>query len=188
MDDFQVDLTKSTMQWDSATKLRRGIWSFIIQPIYRLIPGKKSKIRISLLRMMGARIGRCCMIQQRVDILIPWNLVIHDRVAIAHDCRILNFDTVEIQPMTVISQHTHLCTGTHDYSHPHFPLTMKPITIEPESWVASGAFIGPGVRLGRGCVIGANSVVTKDMPEWMVCAGNPCKPLKPRIIDSSDRL
>ncbi|HAQ57564.1 MAG TPA: hypothetical protein DCR32_00870, partial [Opitutae bacterium] len=57
---------------------------------------------------------------------------------------------------------------------------------EAESWIASGAFIGPGVTIGRGCVIGANSVVTRDMPEWMVCAGNPCRAIKPRKIKQID--
>ncbi len=136
---------------------------------------------------MGARIGENCLIQQRIDILIPWNLVMDDCVVLAHDVRILNFSTVTIHSMTVISQYAHLCTGSHDYTHPHFPLIFKPITIEAESWVASGAFIAPGVTIGRGCVIGANSVVTRSMPEWNVCAGNPCRPLKARVLQEIDQ-
>lgn len=105
-----------------------------------------------------------------------------DCVVLAHDSCVLNFATVTIHSMTVISQGAHLCTGSHDYTHPHFPLIFKPIEIGAECWVASGAFLAPGVRLGRGCVIGANGVVTRDMPEWTVCAGNPCKPIKTREI------
>ena len=40
----------------------------------------------------------------------------------------------------------------------------------------------PGVTIGNGAVIAARSVVTKDMPEWMVCGGMPCKPLKERVM------
>jgi putative colanic acid biosynthesis acetyltransferase WcaF len=61
-------------------------------------------------------------------------------------------------------------------------LIWKPITIGSECWVAAEVFLGPGVDIGNGAVIGARSVVTKDMPEWMVCAGNPCKPIKIRSI------
>jgi putative colanic acid biosynthesis acetyltransferase WcaF len=42
-------------------------------------------------------------------------------------------------------------------------------------------FVGPGVRIGELCVVGARSVVVKDLPPRMVCAGNPCRPLKERI-------
>ncbi len=180
--DFKVDLRKSISPWSPSIKLRRGIWEYLVQPIYRILPGKRGRLRILILRAFGARIGKDCMIQQRVEVLIPWELEMGDCVVIGHDCRILNFTTVRIDSMTVISQHAHLCTGTHDYKHPHFPLVFKPIRIGSESWVASGAFVGPGVTLGRGVVIGANAVVTRDMPAWHVCAGNPCKLLKPRVI------
>lgn len=179
---FRIDLTKSVHVWDTPTKIKRGIWQFLVKPIYRLLPGKRNVLRIPILRLMGAKIGDDVFIQQRVDILAPWELELGDCLAIAHDVTILNFTTVKIGSMTVISQRAHLCTGTHDHSHPHFPLVFKPISVGSECWVASGAFVGPGVSLGNGCVVGANSIVTKNMPEWHVCAGSPCKPLKVREI------
>ena len=182
IDNFKVDLRQSITPWPPSTKCRRGIWEYLVKPIYRLLPGKRGRLRIWILRALGARIGKDCMIQQRVDILVPWELELGDCVVLGHDCCLLNFTTVRIDAMTVISQGAHLCTGSHDYEHPHFPLVFKPIRIGSESWVASGAFVGPGVTLGRGVVIGAHAVVTRDMPEWHVCAGNPCKPLKPRTI------
>ncbi|MGZ0706750.1 putative colanic acid biosynthesis acetyltransferase [Coraliomargarita sp. W4R53] len=181
-EDFQIDLRQSVTPWSRQTKICRGIWQYIVKPVYRLIPGKKSSLRIGILRMMGAQIGKECYIQQRVDILVPWNLILDDCVVLAHDTCVLNFTTVTIRSMTVISQGVHLCTGSHDYTHPHFPLIYKPIEIGAESWVASGAFVAPGVTLGRGCVIGANAVVTHDMPAWKVCAGNPCKVIKDRVM------
>jgi len=179
---FKLDLTQSITQWDKRTKLRRGVWQYLVKPLYRLIPGKRSRLRIAILRAMGAQIGTDCLIQQRVDILMPWHLVIHDCVAIANDVRLLNFTTVTIHSMTVISQFVHLCTGSHDYTHPHFPLIFQPITVGAESWLASGVFVAPNVEIGRGCVIGANSVVTRNMSEWKVCAGNPCREIKERQI------
>ncbi|MFW6217736.1 MAG: putative colanic acid biosynthesis acetyltransferase [Verrucomicrobiota bacterium] len=181
---FEVDLSRCTNDWDARTKLRRGIWQCLVRPLYLLIPGRLAAPRIAILRMFGAKIGRHCNIQARVSILIPWHLEMGDYVALARGVEVLNFAPVRIGSMTVVSQRAHLCTGTHDVGHPHFQLVSKPIRIEPESWVASGAFVGPGVTLGRGCVIGAHAVVTKDMPAWKVCAGNPCRPLKDRHIRS----
>ncbi|MEM8867178.1 MAG: DapH/DapD/GlmU-related protein [Verrucomicrobiota bacterium] len=182
---YQVDLPNCINPLDRRTKIRRGLWHFIIKPLYRFIPGKRSALRLFVLRRMGAQIGYDCTVQQGVDILMPWNLILGDHVAIAREVKILNFAPITIHPMTVISQYAHLCAGSHDYTHPHFTLIEKPINIGAESWVASGSFIGPGVTLGRGCVIGANSVVTKDMPEWTVCAGNPCRPLKERVMQTT---
>lgn len=53
--------------------------------------------------------------------------------------------------------------------------------IDDDVWVGGGTVIVAGVHIGKGCVIGANSVVTKDLPENYICAGVPCKPIKPRV-------
>lgn len=131
---------------------------------------------------MGAKIGKGCLVCKGVDILMPWNLVMKNFVVIGVGVEIYNYDIVAIDSMTVISQRGFLCTGTHDYNHPYMPLCWRPITIGSECWLAAEVFVGPGVNVGNGAVIGARSVVTKNMPEWMVCGGNACVPIKPRII------
>jgi putative colanic acid biosynthesis acetyltransferase WcaF len=180
---FRVDLTKSKTKWDTGTILKRIVWQFILRPVFMLLPrwGGNSA-RIFLLRILGAKIGEKCLIEPGVNVLMPWNLTLEPHVSIGRDVEIYNYARVEIGSMTVISQYSYLCTGTHDYTHPHMPLTWAPITIGSECWVAADVFIGPGVHIGNGAVIGARSVVTKVMPEWMVCAGNPCRPIKRRIL------
>ena len=54
----------------------------------------------------------------------------------------------------------------------------KPITIGNNSWLASNVTVTAGVTIGNGCVIGAGSVVTKDIPSGVLAAGNPCKVIK----------
>lgn len=180
---FKIDLSRCRTHWDRKTKIKRGLWQCLVKPLYMLIPGRLSSLRVAVLRTMGARIGPNCNIQNCVDILIPWNLEMGRYATLAKRTRILNFATVKIGDMSIVSQDAHLCTGTHDYNDPHFKLLFKPITIESESWIASGAFVGPGVVIGRGCVIGANAVVTRSMPQWKVCAGNPCKVIKDRLVE-----
>ena len=91
----------------------------------------------------------------------------------------------------VISQDVHLIAGSHDYTRvdlqPELPLITRPIEIGSQAWVCAQAFVLPGVSIGEGAVIGARSVVTRDQPAWMVCAGNPCRPLKPRTPPSLAR-
>ena len=179
---LRIDLSKSVTPWDRRTKIRRALWDWFLKPVFLALPRPCSRQRVALLRLMGARIGEKCLIEPGVDVLMPWNLRLAPSVAIGRRVEIYNYAPVEIGTMTVISQYTYLCTGTHDYTHPHMPLLWRPISIGPECWVAAGVFVAPGVTVGRGAVVGARSVVTKDMPEWTVCAGNPCRPLKPRVL------
>jgi putative colanic acid biosynthesis acetyltransferase WcaF len=178
----RVDLTKGTTYWPPGVKFKRAVWQLLVKPIFKLLPRPCSSLRIAILRAFGARIGPRCLIEPRVDVLIPWNLIVDEFVAIGREVEIYNYGEVRIGRMTLVSQYTYLCAGSHDYTHPYMPLVAKPIVIGSECWVAADVFVGPGVTIGDGAVIGARAVVTKDMPPWMVCAGNPCKPIKAREL------
>lgn len=179
---YRVNLTKSTTNWDTRTKIKRAIWQLAIKPIFMLSPRPANSFRVFLLRLMGAKIGHCCLIEPKVNVLMPWNLALSAYVAIGREVNIYNYAPISIGSMTVISQFSFLCTGSHDYSHPFMPFIWAPINIGSECWVAADVFVAPGVTIGNGSVIGARSVVTKDIPEWMVCAGNPCKAMKKRVL------
>ena len=60
-----------------------------------------------------------------------------------------------------------------------------PIVIEDGAWIGAGAIILPGITIGEYAVIGAGSVVTKDIPAYTIAAGNPCKLI--RKIDGHDK-
>lgn len=115
-----------------------------------------------------------------VKIWAPWNLHIGDETGVANGVTLYSQGLIAIGKRVVISQGAHLVAGTHDYTDPGFPLITFPITVKDHVWVAAEAFLHPGVTIEEGAVIGARSVVTKDMPAWMVCAGHPCVPLKER--------
>lgn len=62
----------------------------------------------------------------------------------------------------------------------------KPITLEDNVWLGANVTVCPGVTIGEGSIIGAGSVVTKDIPSYVIAAGNPCKVIRP--INESDSL
>jgi len=93
---------------------------------------------------------------------------------------IYNLAPVNLGYGTNLSQRVHLCAGTHDFRAWSMPLDARPINIGENVWIAAEAFIGPGVTIGDMAVIGARSVVVRDQPARMVCAGHPCRPLHPR--------
>jgi len=176
-----IDLQKSVSRFSKTEKLVRLIWNVCWFSVSHL-PRPASGLRIFVLRLFGAKIGKHCLIEPGVKIWIPWQLHVKDFVAIGRNVELYNYGLITISSMTVVSQYCYLCTGTHDYEDPSMPLEWYPITIGSECWIAAGTWIMPGNSIGNGCVIGARSIVTKDMPSWMVCAGHPCKPIKKRVV------
>jgi len=182
-DSKTLDLRRGNTQWSAKEKIKRGAWNVCQTLLFRPTPKRMGNSwRLWLLRAFGAKIVGASLILPSCKILAPWNLEIHDGSTVGDRVDIYNYDKIVIGSMTIISQDTFLCTGTHDYTHPYLPLIWKPINIGSECWISAGAFIGPGVSIGDGTVVGARSVVVKDLPPWTVCAGNPCKALKPRVV------
>lgn len=178
-----LDFAGGNQQWSFGTKVRRGLWGLVRAVLFRPTPKRLGNgWRCFLLRRFGATIGRKTLIVPSARILQPWLLTIGDDSAIGEEAEIYNYDRVTIGSHTVISQQACLCTGTHDFTDPHFPLIWKPITIGSACWIAARAFVMPGVTVGDGTVVGACGVVTRDLPAWSICAGNPCVVLKPRTI------
>lgn len=68
------------------------------------------------------------------------------------------------------------------------PENGAPITIGEDCWLGGNVTVLPGVTIGRGCTIGAGSVVTKDVPPFMVAVGNPARAIKPIRQVSSEEL
>jgi putative colanic acid biosynthesis acetyltransferase WcaF len=64
------------------------------------------------------------------------------------------------------------------------PLIVAPIVIESRAWVASDVFVGPGVKIGEGSVVGARSTVFPDVAPWSIVGGSPAKRIgeRPRIM------
>ena len=162
--------------------LKRVLWACVQLPFWLRVPRVLNPMRIALLRAFGARIGQRCLVGS-ARIWIPWNLEMGDYSAIGEGAEIYNLAPVHIGANSVVSQRSYLCTATHDYTKSNFPIYSLPITIGASAWVAAGVFVAPGICIGEGAVVGACSVVTKDVAAWMVCAGNPCRVIKPRSLN-----
>ncbi len=163
-------------------RIKRLIWGFAYFFLFRYSPKPIHAWRSLILRLFGAKIGKGVHVYPKVTIWAPWNLEVADETGIANGVNLYSQGKIIIGKRVVISQGSHICTGSHDYTQRGFPLFTKDISIGDNVWIAAESFIHPGVVIGEGCVIGARSVVLKDMPEWMICSGHPCKPLKKRTL------
>ena len=154
-------------------RLRRGAWKLTWLLIARWTPPPLHMWRVFVLRMFGARVAKSAHVYSSVDVWAPWNLEIDSYGSLAPNVNCYNIARVSIGRKAVVSQGAHLCTGTHDYRDPAFPLTARPITVEAMAWVCAGAFVGPGVTIGEGAVLGATATAFSNLEPWTVYVGNP---------------
>jgi putative colanic acid biosynthesis acetyltransferase WcaF len=168
-----------------SNRIARLLWNIVGGLFFRYSPRPLHRWRSFVLALFGAKVGKGVHVYPRVKVWAPWNLELGDECGIADDVILYSQGKITVGSRAVVSQGAHLCAGTHDYNKEGFPLITKPITVGKNAWIATEVFIHPGIDIGEGCVIGARSVVTKDMPQWMVCSGHPCVPLKERNLVSS---
>ncbi len=108
------------------------------------------------------------------------NIYLGQRVFFNFNCVILDVCEVRIGDFTLFGPSVQIYTATHplDAAARRTEEMGRPITLGSDVWVGGGAIICPGVTIGSRSVIGAGSVVTRDVPEGVVAAGNPCKVIR----------
>ena len=82
---------------------------------------------------------------------------------------------IEIGSNVCINDGVSFICASHDIRDPHWKQFARPICIGDHAWIAIGAVILPGVSIGRGAVVGAFAVVSKDVPDFAVATGNPAR-------------
>jgi len=135
-----------------------------------------------LLRLFGAKVGRGARVYPSCRIWAPWNLIMGDYASLGQHVQCYNVAQIELGDYSAVSQYAYLCGATHDYTILTMPLLPKPIRIGARAWIAACAFVGPGVMVEEGAVVGARACVFRDVPPWTVVAGNPARTIKRRVL------
>jgi putative colanic acid biosynthesis acetyltransferase WcaF len=103
----------------------------------------------------------------------PRNLMMEEGALIAAGVNCYNMAVVSLGEGALVSQKAVLCAGNHRMDDPEFQLITRPITLKAQSWIATEAFVAPGVVVGEGAVLGARAVAFDDLDEWTLYVGNP---------------
>ncbi|WP_114781608.1 WcaF family extracellular polysaccharide biosynthesis acetyltransferase [Botryobacter ruber] len=180
----KVDLSSYDNSWYSpgGTSSKRIVW-FIVNALFLINPlNPSSGIKVWLLRLFGARIGKGVVIKPGVNIKYPWLLQIGDYVWIGENVWIDNLTWVKIEDHVSISQGAMLLTGSHDYKKTTFDLQVGNITLEQGAWIGAKATICPGVTCGSHSVLAVGSVATRNLEPYTIYQGNPAIAKRARQI------
>lgn len=164
--------------------MRQRLWTLVQATLFRWSPSPWHWWRAWLLKLFGAEIPEPLrvVVFPTARIYFPWKLTLNPRSMVGRNVNLYNLDRISLGYGANLSQFCHLCAGTHDYTRWDMPLVRRPIQIGENAWLGADVFVGPGVTVGELCVVGARSVVVKDLPPCTVCAGHPCRPIKERPL------
>ena len=160
------------------SRARRVLWGLVWWLAYRPSPRLLHGWRRGLLRMFGAVIGEGAHPYPSARIWAPWNLTMGEGSCLGDYVQCYSVDRVTLEPHATVSQYTFLCTASHDYTIRDMPVITAPIRIGRRAWVAADAFIGPGVTIGDGAVVGARASVFRNVDSWTVVGGIPAHIIK----------
>lgn len=160
----------------------RAIWSFAWLVFASWTPPPLHAWRRLLLRVFGAKIERAVRVYAIARIWSPANLEMGEFSCIGPRVNVYAMAKIRIGPYAGVSHGAHLCAGTHDIEDVNFRLQARQIQIGHRAWIAAEAFLGPGVIVGEGAVLGARGCSFRNLQPWMIYVGNPARPIGTRKL------
>lgn len=167
-------------------KIRNLIWGFVNATLFRWSPRvtRPCKLyRVWLVRLFGGKVDWSCNLHPKSKIEYPWKLTMEEYSSLGEDTWVYAMAPITIGRKCCIGNDVYLLTGSHDISRRDFMLVTRPITIGSCSWIATGAYVLPGITIGEGCVISAKALVCKNVEPWTVVGGNPARFIRKREIE-----
>ncbi len=165
-------------------------WRTRYWPAITIYVGNKLFLNLTPYRIRHGYLRRFCKIHIGRDSMVAGGCYLTgDKIFIGDNTVINRFTYLDGRaPLYIgnnvnISHYSHIQTLTHDAQSPDFVCLEKPVAIHDHVWIGARAIIMPGVTIGEGAVVGAGSIVTKNVPPYTIVAGNPARKLGLRTRD-----
>jgi len=162
--------------------LVRTIWYFTNILFFMNPLNPLSGLKVRLLRLFGAKVGKGVFIKPSVNIKYPWRLFLGNHVWIGENTWIDNLGDVVIADNCVLSQGCLLLSGSHDFSRTSFNVEVDRIVLEEGVWIGARSIVHMGVTCKSHSILGANSIALKNMEPYSIYYGNPAVKVSDRII------
>ncbi|RYY06043.1 MAG: colanic acid biosynthesis acetyltransferase WcaF [Sphingobacteriaceae bacterium] len=161
---------------------KRILWFYVNTLIFKPSVFPSSNLKVFLLRIFGAKIGKNVVIRHQVNIKYPWFLSVEDDSWIGEKVWIDNLVSVQIGSNVCLSQGCMLLTGNHDYTTTTFNLITGEIVLKDGVWIGAKAIVCPNVIAQEHSVLTAGSIATKNMEAYFIYQGNPAVKIRKREI------
>ena len=155
-------------------KLKIQLWYCVDALLFKTSLKAMSCWRVFLLRLFGAKIGKGCYVSPKCTVVYPWNVKIGNFSSIDDYAFIKPGMDVVIGDYVSISVFVHIIADGHDVRDRNFTYLSDLIHIGNGVFIGADSYIGKGVNIGQMAVIGARSMVLKDVPENSIAFGSPC--------------
>lgn len=167
-------------------KMARALWNIVRAVLFRPF-GTKLFLpwRMFLLKLFGAKVHWDSGVYCSTKIWAPWNLTLGHNAWLGPDVICYNQAMVTLEDNVTVSQYGYLCTAGHKtdcLNTKDDGLIIAPITLKKNAWIGTRAFIGMGVEIGEGAIVGATASVFKDVEPMTIVGGNPAKVIKQRKL------
>lgn len=139
-------------------------------------------LRCRCLKLLGLKIKGKAFFFEGFHIRNPKGIVLEDGVSIGPKVLLDGRKGLHIGKSAVIAYDAIIWTLNHDYNDINFCGKGAPVEIGEYAWICSRSIILPGIKVGRGAVVAAGAVVTKDVPDFAIVAGIPAKVIGQREI------
>ena len=163
-----------------AHRTYRALWTVAWLTLASWTPPVFNPWRRILLKAFGARVAATARVHASARIWYPRNLEMGEHACLGPRVDCYSMARITLEAYALASQGAHLCAGTHDIDDADFQLRAVPIRIGRKAWIAAEAFVGPGVTVGEGAVLGARAVAFSNLAPWTVYAGNPAREIRKR--------
>jgi putative colanic acid biosynthesis acetyltransferase WcaF len=162
--------------------IKQLIWYFTNVIIFRNPLVVSNRLKVTLLKCFGAKVGKGVVLKPSVNIKFPWKLTIGNYSWIGESVWIDNLSEVHIGEHVTISQGALLLTGSHDFTKETFDLITRSIVLEDGVWIGARGIVYGGAICKSHAILGMNSVAVGQLNPYTIYKGNPAVPIKIREI------
>ena len=181
---MKTDLSTYNNSWyQPGSRLKRFLWYYVNEFFFKSSLLPVSSLKVFLLRLFGAKIGKGVIIKPNVNIKYPWMLSIDKHCWIGEAVWIDNLDQVTIGNNVCISQGALLLCGNHNYKKSKFDLMIGSIILEDGVWIGAKSIVTQNVTCKTHSVLAVQSVCSSDLEANSIYKGNPAVKIKDRIIE-----
>jgi acetyltransferase-like isoleucine patch superfamily enzyme len=164
-----------------------GMYSFTNTMLFSILDILPMSVRNIIFTMILKHNGKENLIDYKTYFRYPKRISLGNNVAINRGCRLYasyycKDAEIVIKDNVTLAPYVSIFTATHDYRFLDLPDIGKRVVIHPHVWIGANSIILPGVEVGEGAVIGAGSVVTRDIPSYSIAVGVPARVIGPRNL------